>query len=121
MDHAVADLEPALANEFKTARLYNFRELDKSGRLRREKAKAAYERLSMGAFGGITLIAPMLIMVLHRSLNTSLIVSSASTVLFALALALAARSLRGMDVLAATAAYAAVLVVFVGTSMTPIS
>ncbi|CZR65048.1 uncharacterized protein PAC_14948 [Phialocephala subalpina] len=110
-----------MMKEGKLKTLYNFRELDQDGRLRREKAKASSERLWMGIFGGVTLITPMLIMVLHRSLNTSLIVSSISTVLFALALALAARSLRGMDVLAATAAYAAVLVVFVGTSMAPVS
>jgi hypothetical protein len=99
---------------------YSFRELDKDGRLARERSKALYDRLWMGTFGGISIIAPMLLMMLHRSLNTSLITSSAGTILFALALSLAARNLRGMDVLAATAASAAVLVVFVGASMVPI-
>jgi hypothetical protein len=99
----------------------NFREVDKTAREARESHKASSERLWMGSFGGLALIVPMLVMVLHRSLRGSLIVSSVGTVLFAFALALAARSLRGMDVLAATAAYAAVLVVFVGTSLPPVS
>jgi hypothetical protein len=40
---------------------------------------------------------------------------------FRFALALKARTLKGMDVLAATAAYAAVLVVFVGSSLPPVA
>jgi hypothetical protein len=88
----------------------NFREVDKTAREAREMHKASSERLWMGSFGGLALIVPMLVMVLHRSLRGSLIVSSAGTVLFAFALALAA-----------TAAYAAVLVVFVGTSLPPVS
>ena len=99
----------------------NFREVDKAAREAREMHRASSERIWMGSFGGLALIVPMLVMVLHRSLRGNLIVSSVGTVLFAVALALAARSLRGMDVLAATAAYAAVLVVFVGTSLPPIS
>ncbi|PMD39485.1 hypothetical protein L207DRAFT_634071 [Hyaloscypha variabilis F] len=99
----------------------NFRELDKAAREARDKHKASSERLWMGSFGGLALIVPMLIMVLHRSVHGSLIVTSVGTVLFAVALALAARSLKGMDVLAATAAYAAVLVVFVGSSLPPVA
>lgn len=100
---------------------YNFRELDKQGREAREQSKASYERLWMGTFGGLALITPMIIMVFKRSLAKSLIVSSLGTILFALALAVQAKSLRGMDVLAATAAYAAVLVVFVGSSLPSIT
>jgi hypothetical protein len=74
----------------------------------------------MGAFG-LALIAPMLFMVLDRYLKTSLITISAGTIIFAFALAVSARSLRGMDVLAATPAYTAVLVVLVGTSIPHIS
>jgi len=99
----------------------NFREVDKAAREARDKHKASSERLWMGSFGGLALIVPMLIMVLDRGVKTSLIVTSVGTVLFAFALALAARTLKGMDVLAATAAYAAVLVVFVGTSLPPVS
>ena len=99
----------------------NFRELDKAAREARDKHKASSERLWMGSFGGLALIVPMLIMVLHRSVHGSLIVTSVGTVLFAFSLALAARTLKGMDVLAATAAYAAVLVVFVGSSLPPVA
>jgi len=69
-------------------------------------------------FGGLALIGPMLIMTLHPSRNTSLITVSVATFLFALLLALLARDSTGKDVLGATVAYAAVLVMFVGTSTT---
>jgi hypothetical protein len=100
---------------------YMFRELNREIRLEREKKNASWERLWMGAFGGIALIGPMHLMVLHRDLHTSIITASVATTLFAIFLAVTARNLAGKDVLAAVAAYAAVLVVFVGTSMTPIS
>ena len=99
----------------------NFRELNKVAREVREMHKASSERFCMGSFDGLALTVPMLIMVLHRPLHGGLIVSSVGTMLFAFALALVVRSLRGMDVLAATAAYAAVLVVFVGTSLPPVA
>jgi hypothetical protein len=85
------------------------------------RKQAFSERLWMGAFGGIALIGPMLLMSLHRDLKTSLITCSAATVLFAVVLAILGKSLKGQEVLGATAAYAAVLVVFVGTSMSPVS
>jgi hypothetical protein len=102
-----------------------FRELNRDIRLEREKERKKendfWERLWMGGFGGIALIGPMLLMVLHRDLHTSIITASVATFLFASLLAVTARSLEGKDVLAAVAAYAAVLVVFVGTTLTPIS
>jgi hypothetical protein len=99
----------------------NFRELNKEVRQAKEMKQAFAERIWMGAFGGVAVIAPMLLMSLHRDLNTSLITSSVATALFTLVLALAARNLKGQEVLGATAAYAAVLVLFVGTSMAPVS
>lgn len=75
----------------------------------------------MAMFGGVALIGPMLIMTLHPSRNTSLITVSVSTFLFAPLLAFIASDSAGKDVLGATAAYAAVLVVFVGSSMPPSS
>jgi len=75
----------------------------------------------MGAFGGVAVIGPMLLMVLHRDLNTSIITATVATAIFTLVLALTGTNLGGKDILAATAAYAAVLVVFVGTSMAPIA
>lgn len=100
---------------------YNFRELNPEIRLENERAKAYGERLWMGAFGGIALIGPMLLMVLRRDLNTSIITACVATTLFIIILSLAGKDLRGKNVLAAAAAYAAVLVVFVGTSMSPTS
>ncbi|KAJ5713255.1 uncharacterized protein N7483_010436 [Penicillium malachiteum] len=77
-----------------------------------------WERIFMGVCGGVALIAPMLLMVLHKSRATTLATTSVATILFALMLALLGKNLRGQDVLAAVAAYAAVLVVFVGASST---
>lgn len=75
----------------------------------------------MGSFGGVALIGPMLLMVLHYDRNTTVITASVATFLFVLVLAFGAPNLKGQDVLAATAGYAAVLVVFVGTSIsTPV-
>lgn len=63
------------------------------------------------AFGGIALIVPMLLMTLRNDLRTSLITASVVTAIFAVILALSGRDLGWKDVLAATAADAAVLVV----------
>jgi hypothetical protein len=98
-----------------------FRELDKDGRLEREKRSNFNERLWMGAFGGIALLGPMLLMVLQPSRTTSLSTVCVATILFTLILAFIAKNLKGQEVLAATAAYAAVLVVFIGTSSAPSS
>lgn len=77
------------------------------------------ERLSLGVLGGLAIITPMVIMALKNSLLTSLLVTSIATMLFAgiLALPRVGKSLDGSTVLTAVAAYAAVLVVFVGTSL----
>ena len=96
-----------------------FRELDQKGREERSQKNALTQRIIMALFGGVALIGPMLIMTLHQSRNTSLITASVATFLFALLMAFAARDSAGKDVLAITAAYAAVLVVFVGTSTAP--
>ena len=96
-----------------------FRELDQKGREERSQKNALTQRIIMALFGGVALIGPMLIMTLHQSRNTSLITASVATFLFALVMAFAARDSAGKDVLAITAAYAAVLVVFVGTSTAP--
>ena len=73
-------------------------------------------RFLMAAFGGIALLVPMIIMVcLDRRTTPSLIITSLLVLVFAGAIAWGS-ALGPMDVLSATAAYAAVLVVFVGTS-----
>lgn len=97
---------------------YMFRELNREIRLAQERRKALLERLWMGAFGGVALIGPMLLMVLHRGLNTSVITATVATGLFTIVISINAKDLGGKDILATVAAYAAVLVVFVGTSLT---
>jgi hypothetical protein len=72
------------------------------------------KRISMAAIGGAFLIGPMLVMVLHKSLLTTLLTSSVCVILFGFILAFALDD--PFNVLSGTAAYAAVLVVFVGTS-----
>ncbi|KAL2066389.1 hypothetical protein VTL71DRAFT_2460 [Oculimacula yallundae] len=87
----------------------NFRQLNKE-LLDSSVLKQAYsDRLWMGAFGGIALIGPMLLMSLHRDLSTSLITCSVATALFTIVLAISGKNLKGQEVLAATAAYAAAL------------
>ena len=81
------------------------------------KRSAFTSRLLMSLFGGIALIVPTIIMAKHQDVNTSLITTSIATVVFAAILAIGATDSTGKDVLAATAAYTAVLVVFVGTSL----
>jgi len=97
-----------------------FRELDKKGQQERAQKSALFERMVMAIFGGLALIGPMLIMTLHPSKNTSLITTSVAVFIFAFLLANGASDSSGKDILAATAAYAAVLVVFVGTSSAPV-
>lgn len=88
----------------------------RSQRQREVERAELLQRLWMGVAGGLALIVPMLIMVLHRDLITTLLVASVSTLLFAGVLALRGQGLKGETVLSAVAAYAAVLVVFVGAS-----
>ena len=70
----------------------------------------------MGVCGGLALITPMLLIVLHKDEVTTLATASVVNMLFALGLAFLGRKLKGQEVLACVAAYAAVLVVFVRTS-----
>jgi len=72
------------------------------------------KRLRMAAIEGAFLLGPMLMMVLHRSVLTSLLTTSLCVIAFGLTLAIYLE--KPFEVLSGTAAYAAVLVVFVGTS-----
>jgi len=76
--------------------------------------KALLERFAMAMFGGIALIGPMLLMVLHKDRATNLSTTSVATLLFA---AIIARFSSGTPevIVGVVAAYTAVLVVFVGT------
>ncbi|KAK0615108.1 hypothetical protein B0T17DRAFT_377576 [Bombardia bombarda] len=89
-----------------------------------ETRNATFSRLAMALFGGIALIAPTIIMAKYPGVNISLITTSVAVVIFSLVLAVGATKSTGKDILQATAAYTAVLVVFVGTSLaggTPVS
>jgi hypothetical protein len=69
----------------------------------------------IGIFSGASLIGPMIIMSLDKSLNKSLITTSVAVTLFAAFISLVIKA-KKTDIISATAAYAAVLVVFVGVS-----
>ena len=72
-------------------------------------------RLATAAVGGLFLLAPMWLMMLVRWWRyTSLVVTTVFVAVFGLAMRLYLKDFQ--DALASTAAYAAVLVVFVGTS-----
>ena len=71
----------------------------------------------MAFFGGTALIVPVIAMTLIPTLTGNLITASVSTALFAMIMVIFSTDASGKDVLAATAAYAAVMVVFIGTSL----
>ena len=70
------------------------------------------KRLQMAVLGGVFLLAPMWLMVLHRTKYTALVSTTVFVAFFGLIMAKFLE--KEMDVLSVTAAYAAVLVVFVG-------
>ena len=78
--------------------------------------KEFLSRLRMALFGGLSLIVPMLIMKLHATLLTQLVTTSVFILAVGVVLAWYMRDAQKRDILAATATYAAVLVVFVGTT-----
>ena len=83
-----------------------------------EEISPAVDRLSrfiVAMVGGLSLVVPMLIMRLHQNENKSLITTSVAVVLFSGIVSIVFRA-SNAETLGITAAYAAVLVVFVGTS-----
>lgn len=74
-------------------------------------------RFLMAMVGGLALVIPMLVMTYFPGKNVSVVTTSASMLIFAAVITLGTQ-LAPDQVLGATAAYAAVLVVFVGTSLT---
>lgn len=77
-------------------------------------AKMLMNRVAFATIGGSFLIVPMWLMVLDGELYKTLIVTTICVASFGLMMAVILE--EGKDVLGSTAAYAAVLVVFVGTS-----
>jgi len=72
-------------------------------------------RLILAFAAGASLVVPVVIMSLNKSVPKSLITTSVAVLIFAVALAFGVKA-SNTETLAATATYAAVLVVFVGTS-----
>jgi hypothetical protein len=87
----------------------------------RDQNQAFSSRLNMAAFGGTAFYIPMLIMTLDPSTVKGLLTILISTIVFGFLLAVSATDSTGKDVLAATAAYAGVLVVFAGSLPIPAS
>jgi hypothetical protein len=81
---------------------------------KKEALERFAQKVMMACIGGAFFIGPMLIMVLHQSRLTALL--TASICVFAFGLVMAFFLEKQFDVLSTTAAYAAVIVVFVGTS-----
>jgi hypothetical protein len=74
------------------------------------------QRFLITVITGASLIVPMVIMSLDKSQTKSLITTSVAVMIVAGLLALIARNLDFITIISSTAAYAAVLVVFVGLS-----
>lgn len=83
------------------------------------KLRALIKRVAMAIFSGLFLLAPMWIMVLHPTTYTGLVLTTVFTFAFAIVMAVVLRGDSTIAVMSSTAAYAAVLVVFVGTTTGP--
>lgn len=71
-----------------------------------------FTELVLASVGAALLLGPMWLMVLHNTLYTGLITTTVCVAVFGLVVV--SRLDKPMDVLSATAAYAAVLVILVG-------
>ena len=81
----------------------------------KHRKRQLLNRMAMSTFGGLTLIVPMLIMVMDPRRITTVVTTSVFTLAIGLILAVWMDEAESKDMIAATAAYAAVLVVFVGS------
>jgi hypothetical protein len=79
---------------------------------RKARFKSFHKRLLIAALGGFLLLGPMWLMVLHHTLYTALVSTTVCVAVFELSMCFYLD--KETDVLSSTAAYAAVLVVFVG-------
>ena len=85
------------------------------GQRRSVNFKSLLGRFVMALFGGVALVGPMLLMVLHNDRTTKL--STTSAAVFLVAVLVAAYSTAPPEIIiSVVAAYAAVLVVFVGAN-----
>ncbi|KAL8382205.1 hypothetical protein RB595_006133 [Gaeumannomyces hyphopodioides] len=82
------------------------------------RTKTRFLQYSLAITGAVILTVPMITMVLIGKTNASLAIVSTFTILFAIGLSYFSPSRLPIELLSATAAYAAVLVVFVGGAAT---
>lgn len=80
-----------------------------------KKIEALIYRFWFGLIGGLALIVPVIIMTLQNNLVVALITSSVATMLFAVFLSFFADK-DPLELVGYTAAYAAVMVVFIGSA-----
>ena len=83
--------------------------------IRQREVEAIVKRFGVALVGGMALLIPMLIMVLHKDLLTTLLTVSVAVIIFSVLVAIYSHQTTS-EILTLTAAYAAVLVVFVGAS-----
>lgn len=83
--------------------------------IRATRASNLRLKLGMAMLGGLLLVGPMWLMVLHNTKYTALVSTSVFVFIFGLLAAWFFE--KPLEVVAGTAAYAAVLVVFVGTNV----
>jgi len=83
--------------------------------------KQARSRLITALASGAALIAPMLIMVLHATVLTRILTTCIFTAAAALVLAFFMKDSSPNDIAGATAAYAAVLIVFIGAGFSTVN
>ncbi|GAW14729.1 hypothetical protein ANO14919_041320 [Xylariales sp. No.14919] len=89
--------------------------LDPRNRVNRARDVKEFSlRFGMSIVGGVALIAPMVIMVLHKTVVTDLVTTSVAVVVVSVLLSIFSSATPEM-LLSTITAYAAVLVVFVGT------
>lgn len=84
--------------------------------IKAEKSKHLLSRFSMAPAGGLSLVVPVLVMANIPGKTSSLVTTCVAMLIFAISITIGT-DLKADQVLGATAAYAAVLVVFVGTSL----
>lgn len=82
----------------------------------RKKFREALHRFFMAMVGGLLLVIPVVIMSFKTSRTRSLVTLSVSVIVFAVVITVGASTAKPQDIVAATAAYTAVLAVFLGAS-----
>lgn len=88
----------------------------RSLRIKDDRFQAYMEKLGTALFVGAFLVVPMLIMVLRPGLVTSLVTTSVGVFVFSVVMSWSVFLTTPFDMLSATAVYAAILVVFIGTT-----